>query len=413
MPNQNTPRSQDIGGHENVYVPVFVDASGQYRRLPTNSIIDIAGVSSSSFTVGGKAVMLADGTASDGSASIDLQSAYSHSAAIEGSARILLAPGKDFSICDAAGNSFISVDAETGKVTINGEMSVISSIVKFLGAYQEADHLNLLSNDGLKTSLLIEPKPGAVFLTDVVRIRSAFDGAVDFSINNNGQTYIRDLIVDSINGVTTDDLTGHLSSGLFETNFKHYDHEIKLTSDRQLFVGTIADPSDQGSILDAINVLTDKVVSISASVDLLLQGGGGSGGTDAVTLQRLAAVEALSASLETSVNDLTAEVFAPNGLVDRMFAVEESISELTSSTNTSNVVGVNFEQYVSKNVWTIHHNTGSRFIQFTVYDSSERLVWPDEAFSLDANTFVITFSSEQTGRAILSCLVPPISTIVG
>src|SRR5574343_169364 len=136
--SDQTP-SQDIGGRQNVYVPVYVDTSGQYRRIPSAGILDIAGIASSRFTVGGKAIMFADGTSSDGSSALDLQTAYTNSVPSNGAARINLSAGKNFAICDSQGNSFIEVDSTTGKITINGEMSVISAIAKFLGSYQEFD----------------------------------------------------------------------------------------------------------------------------------------------------------------------------------------------------------------------------------------------------------------------------------
>ena len=154
---------QDIGGRENVYVPLFVNTTGQYGRIPSSALLDISGIYSPNFTVGGKPIMFADGTASDGSSQLDFQSVYFHSKTVDGAARISLQPGKDFAICDAEGNSYIEVDAATGKITIHGEMAVVSAIAKFEGAYQEFNHLNVLSTDGSRTALLIEPKPGVEF----------------------------------------------------------------------------------------------------------------------------------------------------------------------------------------------------------------------------------------------------------
>ena len=403
--SENTTRSQDIGGRHNVYVPVFVDTSGQYRRLPANSIIDIAGVTSPNFTVDGRAIMFADGSASDGSGAIDFQTVYYHTQPVDGAAKFLLQPGKDFAICDAEGNSFITVDAETGKVTINGEMSVVSSIVKFLGSYQEFDHLNVLSNDGLKTALLIEPKNGVTFQTDPVRIRSTFDGPIDFSINTQGQTYIRDLIVDSIDanlidGVDFASLSAHLSPDA--DPFKHFGTEIKfgLSEGASQYFELPSNTSVDSIINQIITTYSAQLDSISATIDLILQ----DESSENSFFQRIIALE----------NDAIAVNTAIGSLGNRMSTAEGEIQALTSAINainTANIAGINFEQYTPASAWTIHHNTGSHFIQFTVYDENERLVWPDDAFALDNQTFVILFSNEQKGRAILTCLIPPVMTI--
>lgn len=403
--SDNTTRSQDIGGRHNVYVPVFVDTSGQYRRLPANSIIDIAGVTSPNFTVDGRAIMFADGSASDGSGAIDFQTVYYHTQPVDGAAKFLLQPGKDFAICDAAGNSFVTVDAETGKITIHGEMAVISSIVKFTGSYQEFDHLNVLSNDGQKTSLLIEPKPGVVFQTDPVRIKSSSSGPIDFSINTQGQTYIRDLIVDNIDanlidGVDFNSFTLHLSPDA--APYKHFGSEILYSPGfgDQSLVGFTGPVSVDTALDSLIGIFTDRINTISATVDLILQ----DESTETSFFQRII-------DLETQVSNINGALV---GIDSRLNNVEGSLQALTSvvnSINTANIAGINFEQYSPSLVWTIHHNTGSHFIQFTVYDETERLVWPDDAFALDNQTFIIVFSNLQRGRAILSCLIPPVTTL--
>lgn len=399
--------TQDIGGTASVYVPVYVDTSGLYGRIPNTGYLDIAGIYSSNFTVGGKAIMLADGTASDGTNSIDLQTVYLKTTAVDGAAKISLEPGKDFSICDSLGNSYITVDAETGKITINGEMSVISSIVKFTGAYQEFSHLNILPNDGSRTALLIEPKGTTAFTTDAVRIRTTSSGPVDFSINSQGQTYIRDLIVDSIDanlidGIDFNSLSGHLSPSA--SPFKHFASEI-------LYV-----PQFQNKTLVSINVPTDLSVAIDTIIDQFSNKADSlTSAIDAILADEQSEVSFFQriATLETNVTQLSQD---QSTLVARVTTVESDIVDIRSrltQVTTANIVGINFEQIAPSSVWTITHNTGSQFIQFSVYDDNNRLVWPDDAFALDLNTFVVSFSAEQTGRAILSCLIPPVTTILG
>ena len=399
---------QDIGGRENVYVPLFVDTTGQYGRIPSSALLDISGIYSPNFTVGGKPIMFADGTASDGSSQLDFQAVYFHSKAVDGAARISLQPGKDFAICDAEGNSYIEVDAATGKITIHGEMAVVSAIAKFEGAYQEFNHLNVLSTDGSRTALLIEPKPGVEFLTNPVQIKTSATGPVDFSINPQGQTYIRELIVDSIDanlidGVDFDAIASHLSE--ISEEYKHHAFEIKYQP--ELTNTNYVDYDGSVSVSDALNTITNsisnKLDTLSAAIDLILQ----DDESENSFFSRII-------DLETSVNALETDVYGQHGISNRLQVAESEIQYLTSEIskiNTANIAGINFEQYAAATVWTIHHNTGSNFIQFTTYDEQDRLIWPDEAFSLDHNTFIIVFGSNQAGRAILSCLIPPVTTI--
>lgn len=399
---------QDIGGQEGVYVPLFVDITGQYGRIPSSALLDIAGIYSPNFTVGGKPIMFADGSSSDGASQLDFQSVYFHSRVVNGAARISLQPGKDFAICDAEGNSYIDVDAETGKITIHGEMAVVSAIAKFEGAYQEFNHLNVLSTDGSRTALLIEPKPGVQFLTNPVQIKSSAEGPIDFSINPQGQTYIRDLIVDSINanlidGVDFSSLSSHLSE--IDPEFKHYASEILYqprceTSNYVSFEGKVSVNDAIDSIVDSVSV---KLDSLSAAIDLIIQ----DESSETSFFNRII-------DLEDQIGEINNDLYGEAGVINRLEVTESELRHLTnqvSQINTANIAGINFEQYSAATVWTIHHNTGSNFIQFTTYDEDERLIWPDEAFSLDHNTFIIVFGSQQAGRAILSCLIPPVITI--
>lgn len=397
---------KDIGGIDGVFYPLYVDATGQYRRIPSGSILDIAGIYSTNFTVGGKAIMFADGTSSTGQPAVNLQLVYDYTTAENGAAKIKLTPGKDFAICNAAGDPFIEVDAETGKVTINGEMSVISSIVKFLGSYQEFDHINILSNTGTKTALLIEPKPGVNFVTDPVRIKASSTGPIDFSINTQGQTYIRDLIVDNIDvnlidGIDFEGIKSHLST--IEIPYKHYATEIKYvpTVSTQLIptdgISSVAGALD--TLFDAVSVNFDtintRLNTLTELVNALIQGEAG----EADFFQRIIQLETTVAGIDTRVTN------AENSI--------QHLESIISNIQTASVVGIDFKQLVEAEVWTIQHNSNSTLVQFTVYDQSDRLMWPDDAFALNSNTFVIVFGSPQNGRAVLSCLVPPVIEIQG
>ena len=203
---------RDISGRDS-YNPIFVDHRGSYRRIPDGSILNIGGIQTATgFTINGQAVMLADGSTTDGATGISLQTVYNNSIPETGAARIKLVTGKSFAISDPDGQTDYLVVDPNGKITILGELRVDSSIIFLAGAHQEADHWSILANDGSKVSLLIEPKANVTYAGHVVRIRSSFEGPIDFSIDQFGDTYIRSLNVDTINGQPAGDLFSQLSS---------------------------------------------------------------------------------------------------------------------------------------------------------------------------------------------------------
>lgn len=207
-----TDQIRDISGRES-FNPIFVDQKGSYRRCPDGSILNIGGIQTSTgFTINGQAIMLADGSTTDGGSGISLQDVYNNTVPETGAARIKLVPGKSFAISDNAGETDYLVVDPNGKITILGELRVDSSIIFLAGAHQEADHWSILANDGSKVSLLIEPKQNVVFQDHVVRIRSSFDGPIDFSINQFGETFIRSLTIDTLNGQPVGSLFSQLSS---------------------------------------------------------------------------------------------------------------------------------------------------------------------------------------------------------
>ena len=346
------------------FSPVYIDRSGKQRTIPSNGLLNISGVTGNIFTIGGKPVMLADGSSSDGSSSLlSLQSAYVNSLAEAGSAKINLSTNKDFSICNSLGTPFFSVDSDTGKTSILNGLSVSPSADNIVG-------------------LSISPPSGIIPLVDLVNIKSRHLGAIDFSISKDGDTYIRNLEVGnlnltSLNGVDISALTLHLSN--VEAPYKHLASEIKyvpgFTLPNSIF--NINVTSVNAAIDEIVNTVTSSVNSLTDLINNISQGS--------------------NPQLEGRVTTLENEV--------------QIINDTLSSLQSGNVKGINFQQLQARSVWTIHHNTNSRFIQFTVYDENERLIWPDDAFCLDDNTFIISFGNEQLGRAILSCILPPIQLV--
>ena len=90
---------------------------GEAGLLPRGAIVDIGGVSGTNFTIGGKGIVLADGstTGPNGTSTQSLQTVYDNSEY----GTINLSFGKDFKLL-GSNNRGLSVDALSGKVTIDG-----------------------------------------------------------------------------------------------------------------------------------------------------------------------------------------------------------------------------------------------------------------------------------------------------
>lgn len=94
---------------------------GETGLLPNGAIVNIGGVSGSNFTIGGKGVVLADGTTTgpNGTSTQSLQIVYDNSELGD----INLTAGKDFRLV-GTNNRGITVDALNGNVAITGNTFV-------------------------------------------------------------------------------------------------------------------------------------------------------------------------------------------------------------------------------------------------------------------------------------------------
>lgn len=176
------------------------EGTGELGRLPDGGIVNIGGVAGTSFTVGGKPLMFADGTSTGGGGSggitVNLQAAYDG-----GSGTINLSAGKDF-IISALNQKIFEVDAETGRVTITGDLTVLGSSTVVEGTLANVDQVSINPPNGTTSGLLIEPLAGFTMSTDLVRIRTQHGGAPVFTIDAAGTTFVRQLTVGTtINGI--------------------------------------------------------------------------------------------------------------------------------------------------------------------------------------------------------------------
>lgn len=64
-------------------------------------------------------------------------------------------------------------------------------------------------------------------------------------------------------------------------------------------------------------------------------------------------------------------------------------------------IQVVLNQTTSSNTWTVSHNLGQKFVNVTVYDSTDNVIIPQSIVATDANTTTITFNTAITGTAVV------------
>lgn len=186
-----------------VLKPVYlVDALGEFANIPDGAIINIGGVAGPHFLVGDKPLLFADGTATDGSTvggiSVDLQSVYDHSA---GEAFITFATGKDLVFQAVNGKQF-RFDADTGLVTITGDLTVLGESTTIITAPIDSSRVHISQTAGDYVPFIIEPQVGVTPVQNIVDIKITNGGASVFSISAAGVTSLDNLIVaGTINGI--------------------------------------------------------------------------------------------------------------------------------------------------------------------------------------------------------------------
>lgn len=205
--------------------------TGEWGRLPDNAIINAGGVAGPYFTVGGRPLMFADGSSTGpGSGGVTLQSTYENSS----TGNIDLTAGKHFALT-ALNSVFLSVNADTGKVTISGDLEVLGSSTVIEGVITNTDQVSIHPPNGGTQALIIEPMTGVVMAAPLVSIRHATGGPLDLQIDQVGNTYIRSLEVGTnltvgglINGVDLVALFNSLQAHLDTAPAKHAADQITV-----------------------------------------------------------------------------------------------------------------------------------------------------------------------------------------
>lgn len=327
---------------QTILKPVFlVDALGEYALLPDGAITNIGGVAGPTFTVGGRPLLFADGTTTDGATAIklDFQRVYDNSI---GEAFIDFTATKDF-VLQALNDNQFRFDAETGTVTITGNLVVQGEATTVINTRVQTDRIELYPSAGNYTPFILEPAEGVTPLVNLVDIKVVHDGEPIFSIRPDGSTYIANLTVDSISGID----------------------------------------------LSAISTLETLVAE---------QGG------RITTVEQLLAAHLEPEGIKHSADQISADTTGLSPISGT--TVQEVIESINTALGNIIEVGSNIRAYehvqiIPSETWTINHGQGSRRIQITVWDNTDEIQYSDSTKILDSDTVIISYNTAVTGRAIL------------
>lgn len=186
-----------------VYRPLYlIEGLGEKGRMPDGGIINAGGVLGPNFTVAGKPLLFADGTATDGSGAISIHQDFQNVYATSGiPAFIQFTSGKDF-ILNAVNNKQFHFNADTGLVTITGDLTVIGNTTAVINTVAHVQSLDIRPVSGSIVPFIFEPVTGVVPTNNLFSIKAIYGGPDVFTINSVGSTYIKTLNTGGpINGV--------------------------------------------------------------------------------------------------------------------------------------------------------------------------------------------------------------------
>lgn len=232
--------------------------TGELGRVPNLGITNIGGTAGPTFYVGGKALLFADGTATDGSnlsqLQITLQGAYN----LSSPATIALDTGKPFTV-QALNSKVFQINPDTGKVTITGDLEVLGASTVVEGVLANVDQVVIKPPVGTAPVLSIEPVAGVTMSTDLVRIRAANAAPPVFSIDQNGDTFIRRLSVGTtLNSVNFDQFYADFLAHQSPIGIKHGSDQIGITGPLPGLTGTNVQQVLE-SISQAITTVGDAI----------------------------------------------------------------------------------------------------------------------------------------------------------
>ncbi len=347
---------------------------GAAKAIPSGSIVDIAGTLGPTFTVGGKELLFADGTTTgDGSLfSVSLQDSYNYSGpGITDPAIVKMTTNKHLIFANAAGSvSYFVLNANTGELTINGNLTVNGTTTTVNSVVNDTDHYQITPGSATNIGLRINPDFGVTMSADLVNISAVHDAPGIFRITGSGSTIISALSV-------TNDLTvGGLING------------VDVLALRNAFNAHTSVSSDKHQAKE-INVLPGTFLHIPLPI-----------GTTIHQVQTI--LEYLDVSINnvgTQVNDLSSDLDDLQDLVDDNYDdLQNQINDLATDQSTI-PKGYTFTTNSPLIEWQIQHDKNSMNVVFNLFDLNGFQVYPESVQILDANAIRILFGEAQSGRA--------------
>lgn len=233
--------------------------TGELAKLPDGGIINAGGVGGQTFTVGGRPLLFADGTATDGSSgsitlNITLQKTYNNSP----SGTIDLTNGKDF-VLQSLDQHFFKVDAATGKVTISGDLEVLGDSTIIEGTIANVDQVEINQPNPTTVGLIVAPLPSVTTTVDLVQVFQKEGGDKVFYIDANGNTSLKNLsVAGTINGVDILELYNTVQAHTADNGLpKHKAAEISVDpTNLDYFVG-----DDVQEVLESIDTVVGGIAA--------------------------------------------------------------------------------------------------------------------------------------------------------
>lgn len=339
------------------YRPIYRDPfSGISTELPDGAIINIGGVSNANFTVDGKAIMLADGSTSNGdpSAWLNLQNAYENTTDADGHASIDLVSGKDFVLRGVDPSHFIQYHADTGDFTVSGNLIVSGDSTVVNSTVTDYDHIQLTPSDPTVTALRIEYDENINTAVPYIDVYDALNERSVFTVDSYGSTNVYTLRVYDDIQLSPDSLIDgiHLASLYTE----YHDHA-----------------SGMGPRHNASQIILDSPLTFSD-------------GGDNVQL----ILEFFDSSINTSKENIV-------DIQNQLIQLEEAVDNIEFD-QALEPIGYTYIQEVADVVWAITHNKNTKNFTYALFDSSGRQFIPNEVVMVDSNNLEVRLNAPVSGQ---------------
>lgn len=193
-----------------IFKPIYLfDEDGELGRLPDGGILNAGGVVGPTFTVGGRGLLFDDGTSTNPTpgTGFTLDVAYSNSTS---PATINLVTGKNF-VLDAVNSKKFIFNADTGTVTIEGDLNVLGASNVIEGTVSNLDQVNIRPPLPTTVGFTLQPFAGVTPTVNLFEVASVAGGPLVFRIGPTGTTTISDVVVTgTFNGADADEIAAHI-----------------------------------------------------------------------------------------------------------------------------------------------------------------------------------------------------------